>query len=182
MTRYELDTTHRTARPACRQLRAGHAARSAPAVWTRIDNLMRAEKETKAMQAARAAPAASRVPTSGGWLSSLPLWRGATALGVATTVAALLVGVNMREQLGQQFGSQIATLRTQLQATPQIEYVAVLSDDKSAASILVTFDAKIRKLVLQRVGGYTEAGDKSLQLWALPPAGGPTGPVLFKGR
>ena len=153
-----------------------HTSQPAPAVWTRIANLVRAEKESKSMQASRAAAAAAApapAPSSGGWLSSLLLWRGATALGVAATVAALVVGVNMREQLGQQLGSQIATLRTQLQATPQIEYVAVLSDDKSAASILVTFDTKNRKLVLQRVGGYTEAGDKSLQLWALPPAGGP---------
>ena len=158
-----------------------HTAQPAPAVWMRIDNLLHAEKESKAMQAARAAPAPSAsglsAPSPGGWLGSLLLWRGATALGVAATVAALVVGVNMREQLGQQItermGSQIATLRAQLQAIPQIEYVAVLSDDKSAASILVTFDAKNRKLVLQRVGGYTEAGDKSLQLWALPPTGGP---------
>ena len=156
-----------------------HTAQPAPAVWTRIANLLRAEKENKAMQAARAIPAAAPVtaPSAGGWLSSLLLWRGATALGIAATVAAIVVGVNLREQFGQQIreqmGGQIAALRTQLQATPQIEYVAVLSDDKSAASILVTFDTKNRKLVLQRVGGYTEAGDKSLQLWALPPAGGP---------
>ena len=155
-----------------------HTVEPAPAVWTRIDNLVRSENESKAMQAARAASAAPKASalsasSSGGWFSSLLLWRGATALGVAATVAALVVGINMREQLGQQLGSQIAALRTQLQATPQIEYVAVLSDDKSAASVLVTYDAKNRKLVLQRVGGYTEAGDKSLQLWALPPAGGP---------
>ena len=104
------------------------------------------------------------------------------------------------------------------------EYVAVLADDKSAASMLVTFDAKNRKLTLQRLGAFQEASDRSLQLWALPPgvgpkslgvlgtdkllqltaagedvravptlaislepkggvpsAGGPTGPVLFKG-
>ena len=151
-----------------------HSVEPAPAVWTRIANLVRAEKENKVMQAARLAPVSSSpVPSQGSWLGSLLLWRGATALGVVATVAALAVGVNMREQLGKQLGSQIAALRTQLQATPQIEYVAVLSDDKSAANILVTFDAKNRKLVLQRVGGYAEAGDKSLQLWALPSAGGP---------
>ena len=155
-----------------------HTAQPAPAVWTRIDNLLRAEKESTTMQAARAASATPKAAaisasSSGGWLSSLLLWRSATGFGAAATVAALVVGVNMREQLGQQLGGQIAALRSQLQATPQIEYVAVLSDDKSNASILVTFDAKNRKLVLQRVGGYTEAGDKSLQLWALPPTGGP---------
>ncbi|MBF9266549.1 anti-sigma factor domain-containing protein, partial [Paracidovorax cattleyae] len=43
----------------------------------------------------------------------------------------------------------------------------------AAPSLLVTFDAAKNALVLQRVGGYREAGDKSLQLWALPPGGAP---------
>jgi anti-sigma-K factor RskA len=88
-------------------------------------------------------------------------------------VVAVVVGVNMRDQLSQQMGSQVAALQAQLQATPQIEYVAVLSDDKAAASMLVTFDPRNKKLTLQRVSGYQESGDRSLQLWALPPSGGP---------
>jgi len=39
--------------------------------------------------------------------------------------------------------------------------------------MLVTFDSKSQDLVLQRVGDYQEANDKSLQLWALPNSGGP---------
>jgi len=39
--------------------------------------------------------------------------------------------------------------------------------------MLVTFDPTSRKLTLQRVGGYQEAADKSLQLWALPPGAAP---------
>ena len=39
--------------------------------------------------------------------------------------------------------------------------------------MLVTFDPKNKKLTLQRVGSYQEAADRSLQLWALPPTGGP---------
>jgi anti-sigma-K factor RskA len=39
--------------------------------------------------------------------------------------------------------------------------------------MLVTFDSKSQNLVLQRVGAYQEASDKSLQLWALPNNGGP---------
>ncbi|MBX9818419.1 MAG: anti-sigma factor, partial [Burkholderiaceae bacterium] len=77
--------------------------------------------------------------------------------------------IGMREELG----GVIARLQTQLKSAPQIEYVAVLADDKSAASMLVTFDPKAKKLTLQRVGAYQEAGDRSLQLWALPPSGGP---------
>lgn len=35
---------------------------------------------------------------------------------------------------------------------PQIQYVAVLADEKADASMLVTFDPKNNSLVLQRVG------------------------------
>ena len=83
--------------------------------------------------------------------------------------AAMVVGVDQRTQLS----TQIASLQTQLQSAPQIKYVAVLADGKADPSMLVTFDATNNKLLLQRVGGYQEASDKSLQLWALPPSGGP---------
>ena len=141
-------------------------------------------------------------------------------VGALATVAAVWVGMNLHTQ----FSSEIGLLQARLMATPQIEYVAVLSDEQSTASMLVTFDPKNKKLTLQRVGPYQEAQDRSLQLWALPPnagpkslgvlgrdkvlrltadqsdvrqvpalaislepqggvpsAGGPTGPVLFKG-
>ena len=146
-----------------------------PAVWTRIDNLVQGEQQAQAMQATRQAALkeSGQAEGLGGWLRSLALWRGATAAGVAATVVAVVVSVNMREQVSQQLGSQVAALQAQLQATPQIEYVAVLADDKAAASMLVTFDPKSKRLTLQRVGAYQEAGDRSLQLWALPPSGGP---------
>lgn len=142
------------------------------AVWTRIDNLVQGGKEQTTMEATRAAHAStSTLPTPGlaAWLQSLLLWRGLSLAGAVATVAAVVLGVGMRQEMG----TEISRLQTQLQATPQIEYVAVLADDKSAASMLVTFDAKTKKLTLQRVGAYQEAGDRSLQLWALPPSGGP---------
>ncbi len=105
-----------------------------------------------------AATAAQQRKPAGGWLGSLALWRGATAAGALATVLAVTVGLNLRDQL--------------LNA-PAVQYVAVLSDDKDAASMLVTFDPKKRQLVLQRVGGFSEGADKSLQLWALPPGGAP---------
>jgi anti-sigma-K factor RskA len=140
----------------------------APAVWTRIDNLLQAERTQASMQAARTP---SERPTEGlaGWLRSQLVWRVASAAGVLATVVAVTVGVGARDQLSQ----EVARLQTQLQTTPQIEYVAVLADDQAAASMLVTFDPKNNKLTLQRVGGYHEASDRSLQLWALPPAGSP---------
>ena len=187
-----------------------------PAVWARIHNLVEAERAQQAMQAARASAASARKS----WWHSLPVWRGAAFAGALATIVAVVSGFILREQLG----TQISELRTQLQTAPQIQYVAVLADDKAAASILVTVDPKNGRMTLQRVGAYQEAGDKSLQLWALPhqgaprsmgvlgsekvlrltaaepdvrevpalaislepkggvpSAGGPTGPVLFKG-
>nr|WP_315183936.1 anti-sigma factor [uncultured Albidiferax sp.] len=135
-----------------------------PVVWTRIDNLVQADMQRQAMRDAQVAP-----PAAGGWLRNLFLWRGAAAAGVAAAIVAMVVGVDQRAQLG----TQIASLQTQLLATPQIKYVAVLADGKADPSMLVTFDARNNKLLLQRVGGYQEASDKSLQLWALPPSGGP---------
>lgn len=132
------------------------------AVWTRIRNIIDAEKTQHAMErqrdAANAAASARDKPGPGGWLRSLALWRGATAVGALATVLAVVVGLNLRDQLNN---------------APAVQYVAVLSDDQSAASMLVTFDPKKKQLVLQRVGGYAEASDKSLQLWALPPGGAP---------
>ena len=146
------------------------AVNPADVVWTRIDNLVQADKAAAAMQAARTAepPAAH-----GGWWRNLLVWRGAAAAGAVATLAAVLVGVQVNGGLRTTSGAQIAALQQQLQAAPQIQYVAVLADDKAAASMLVTFDPKSNQLVLQRVGGFQEGADKSLQLWALPPAGGP---------
>ena len=130
------------------------------AVWTRIRNRIDVEKADQAMERQRAA-ASAKAPAAaggrgGGWLRSLPLWRGAAAAGALATCVAVLTGLNLRDELRN---------------APAVQYVAVLSDDKSAASMLVTFDAGKRQLTLQRVGDYAEGQDKSLQLWALPPGG-----------
>jgi anti-sigma-K factor RskA len=146
-------------------------ATPSPAVWTRIDNLVRGEQEAQAMQLVRAALAAQHAAPPGvlQWLRNLNFWRGAAAAGALATLGAVFVGLNVREQLG----SELSTLQARLQSAPQIEYVAVLADDQSKASMLVTFDPHNKKLTLQRVGVYQEASDRSLQLWALPPTGGP---------
>lgn len=144
---------------------------SAPdaAVWTRIDNLVQGEQQAKSMQATRESARPPDSPGLNGWLRSLLLWRGAAAAGAFATAFVVVTGLNLRDQMG----GEIQQLQAKLLATPQIDYVAVLADDKSAASMLVTFDPKNNKLTLQRVGGYEEASDRSLQLWALPPSGGP---------
>lgn len=135
-----------------------------PYVWTRIQNQLQAET------APRAAP---RPAVSAGWWQSLVLWRGMAAAGALATVAAVVVGLQVNQGLRSESGAQIAELRQQLKAVPQIQYVAVLADERSAASMLVTIDPKNNTLVLQRVSGFKEGGDRSLQLWALPPAGAP---------
>ena len=135
-----------------------------PAVWKRIENLVNAQKQAQAMQAARITlPVAAPVAT--GWWASLGLWRGATAAGAFAAIIAVVTGVNLNTQLS----GQVQQLSARLSATPAIEYVAVLADDKASASMLVTFDPNTKKLVLKRVGNFREQPDKSLELWALPP-------------
>jgi len=133
-----------------------------PVVWKRIENLVNAERQAQAVQAARRVPVA---PKPASWWSSLGLWRGATAAGALATVLAVVTGLNFTNQLS----GQVQQLSAKLSATPAIEYVAVLADDKANASILVTFDPNTQKLMLKRVGDFREQPDKSLELWALPP-------------
>lgn len=127
------------------------------AVWSRILNQIEIDKTEQALERQRrtARPLAT---APRGWLRSLALWRGAAAAGALATVVAAVVGLNLNDQLRN---------------APAVRYVAVLSDDAAKASMLVTFDPVRQQLTLQRVGAYQEGGDKSLQLWALPPGGAP---------
>ncbi len=160
-----------------------------PAVWTRIDNLVRAERAQQTQQTQQAVRDASNAPDASdafdardarharrppvsappGWLRGLAFWRALSAGGLAAAVVAVVVVAAQRER----FGQEIALLQQQLQAASAMEYVAVLSDGQSQAAMLVTFKPQSRTLVLQRVGNFREGDDQSLQLWALPPAGGP---------
>lgn len=139
----------------------------ASAVWTRIDNLVRAEQDSQAMAKARSAPSVQAPARN--WWHNLVLWRGATAAGALATVLAVVSAVGLRDQLGAEIGA----LQAQLATVPTVAYVAVLNDDSASPSMLVTFDPNNRRLTLQRVGDFQEAADKSLQLWALPPSGAP---------
>ena len=153
-----------------------------PAVWTRIENLVNAEKQAVVMRDTRARAQADdqrAARASGSWWASLGLWRGGAIAGALVAVVALSAGFNLSELNGQLRG-QVAKLSgekqqlsAQLAAAPEIQYVAVLSDDKSSASMLVTFDPKNKRLLIKRVGGFQAQADKSLELWALPATGGP---------
>lgn len=141
-----------------------------PNVWKRIENLLQAQPAVAAVPDTSVLDALRR---------ALGRWRGAALAGGLASVAAALVAVNQNSEVKTRDG-QLAQLTQQkdqiaaeLRAAPQVQYVAVLADDKSDASMVVTFDPKNQRLVLKRVGGFQEAADKSLQLWALPPSGGP---------
>jgi anti-sigma-K factor RskA len=140
-----------------------------PTVWTRIDNLLRTELAPKAVGGIRATTVVKPVSKRTDWLQNLLVWRFATVAGALATVVTITIGLAARDNLQ----SQLAQLQAQVQSAPQVQYVAVLADGQSAASMLVTFDLKSEKLIVQRVGAYREADDKSLQLWALPRAGVP---------
>lgn len=139
----------------------------APAVWSRIENVVRGELPQVRAQAQTVGSPATKAWSD--WLRNLTLWRLGTAAGAMATAVAVFTSVNLRQEMG----AEVARLQTQLQSSTQIEYVAVLSDDKAAASMLVTFDPRNKKLALQRVGSYHESDDRSLQLWALPSGGSP---------
>lgn len=146
-----------------------------PNVWKRIENTL-ANEYRPAMPPSDA----------GVWTRAVRWWRaGALAAGAA---AALAMGVALNlsgevdrgaaqiaqaERARATLAQQNAQMAAQLQARPDLQYVAVLNDDRSSASMLVTFDPARGTLTIKRVGSYQEAADKSLQLWALPPSGGP---------
>ncbi len=150
------------------------------AVWKRIENLVQAEKQSRAMQSARASASSASSASSaasGGWWASLGVWRGASFAGALATVVAVVTGLNANGQLQ----GQVQELSAKLSAAPDIQYVAVLADDKASASMLVTFDPRNRKLLLKRVGDFREQPDKSLELWALPPGAAPKSLGVLSG-
>jgi anti-sigma-K factor RskA len=110
---------------------------------------------------------------TGGWSSSTNLWRGLTSMSVGVAAVALMVAFKLNSS-NAKLGAEVEELSARLSATPELQFVAVLADDKAAASMLATFDPKSKRLTLKRVGGFVAPADKSLQLWALPRTGGPT--------
>ena len=143
------------------------------AVWTRIANLLQAETAKAKLARQREAASKSAWPT-------LAWWRGLAMAGGLATVATISVGLwshqGLRDTSQQKLSAlqaQLQMAQAELQAAPQIQYVAVLADGKADASMLVTFDPRHQQLLLQRVSGFKEADNKSLQLWALPQQGSP---------
>ncbi len=143
-----------------------------PNVWKRIENSL----QTMPHRTVQSSPVLTQLQARLVALrQQLNWWRTGAALASIAAIIGTLVAVQNAQSLEGR-GQQIAVLEKQLQqqaSQQQVQYVAVLADEKSDASVLVTFDPDKRRLVLQRVGGYQEAADKSLQLWALPPGQAP---------
>jgi anti-sigma-K factor RskA len=108
-------------------------------------------------------------------------WRN-LALGCAVAaVGAIVFGVSQLLKITT-LDQANAQLQAQLIATPKLQYVAVLSDEKSNATILVTVDSTNNQIAIQRVSGFKEASEKSLQLWSIPKTGGPTSVSVLDGE
>lgn len=140
-----------------------------PNVWKRIENALMQEAQAQRL----ALGAQSRETFVQAALDKVRLalrwWQAGAITAALATVAAVTIGLQTQRDLD----GQVAQLAQQVKDSRQLQYVAVLSDDKSTASMLVTFDPAKNSLTLKRVGIYKEDTDKSLQLWALPASGSP---------
>ena len=146
----------------------------APHVWTRIENLLSTDSAGK--NTAWAQNNAAQLGILASLRKGLNLWRGVGMAGLtaAAVASVAMITLNGRhaDQLSQS-AAQIGQLTAQLKATPKVQYVAVLADDKAIASLLVTFDSSTQQFTVKRVGDYKESAEKSLQLWAIPTGGAP---------
>ncbi|MBA2672050.1 anti-sigma factor, partial [Ramlibacter sp.] len=151
-----------------------------PEVWKRISNILPPTAAAPVQE-----PMVSRAAQAG-----LRLWRS-LALGAATAAVVIAsVGWNVwtesnqrtetlaqarrqAEQQATQLAARNQQLLVQAQAQPEIRYVSVLSDERSAAFLLALYDPKHSTLTLQRVGNYAEGPERSLELWALPQGAAP---------
>jgi anti-sigma-K factor RskA len=97
----------------------------------------------------------------------LGYWRAATIFCLLLLVLGITAGWSMFEQ----FTAQVRDLQQKVQQTAQLQYVAVLMDDKGEPALLLTQVSGESALQLQRLNGVVEGGEDSMQLWALPDGG-----------
>jgi anti-sigma-K factor RskA len=149
-----------------------------PNVWKRIENMVAAESGPVPLRA---------MPPTGGLLRRVhAFWRAGALVATVAAVGAIAVALQFQGQMnaqqtqlaslqvqGRQLATQNAQLVAQLQAQPDVRYVAVLADDRAQPAMLVTFDPRRNTLGVRRVGTYQEGPQASLQLWGLPTGGAP---------
>jgi anti-sigma-K factor RskA len=97
----------------------------------------------------------------------LAYWRAATIFCLLLLTLAGTAGWSMFEQ----FTAQVRDLQQKVQKTAQLQYVAVLLDEKNEPAILVTQVSGESALQLQRLNAVVEGGEDSMQLWALSASG-----------
>ena len=97
----------------------------------------------------------------------LGYWRAATIFLLLVLAIAITAGWSMFEQ----FSAQVQDLQQKVQRTAQLQYVAVLVDEKNEPAILVTQVSGESALQLQRLNAVVEGGEDSMQLWAVPATG-----------
>ena len=154
----------------------------APYVWTRIQNMLLAQSTaTNTQNAAHIAPLNEALHAQLNELlmklrKAKNLWRGVGLIGLAAAAVASVSMIALNDQHSAQLSqanNEVGRLTAQIKATPQVQYVAVLADNQSVASLLVTFDPVSQQITVKRVGQYLASADKSLQLWALPSGSAP---------
>lgn len=94
-------------------------------------------------------------------------WRAATYFCMLLLVVGATAGISMYEQ----FAAQIHDLQQKVQQTAQLQYVAVLADDKGEPAMLLTQTSGEAFLQLQRLNSVVEGSEDSMQLWSLPDSG-----------
>jgi len=149
-----------------------------PNVWKRIENVLASEP----------APVAPTGPGPGADLlrRALAWWRAGALAAAMAAIAAIAITLDLRGEL-QGRDVQLAALQAQgrdlvrrnqelvaqMQAQPEVRYVAVLMDEKAAPMLLATYDAKNDMLMVKRMASFQEGPEQSLQLWAMMPSGSP---------
>lgn len=124
------------------------AAQPSPAVWTSIEKQL----DLRSVRINQ-----SRKSFWLGLREDLGFWRG---LGMASTALATILAT-------------VLLTRAPDLAAPAANYVATLADEKAQTVMVITGDARRRRLTVKVVTQQQVAADRSLELWALPKEGAP---------
>lgn len=115
----------------------------------------------------RAPPMDSNTSSTSQSSNSRGYWRAAAIFCLLLLAIAVTAGVSMFEQ----FTAQVRDLQQKVQKTAQLQYVAVLLDEKNEPAMLVTQVSGESALQLQRLNAVVEGGEDTMQLWAVPDTG-----------
>lgn len=154
------------------------------ALWPRIEAVLRADLALRRGGAVSATAPRPNAPRPGARGGARALGWGWVSAGLGLALVAAVGWGQLQErrwqgdlgQLRQQLVGQAQAAQqaqAELANIHRVGQVAVLSDERSGAALLVTFDPQRQQLQVKRVGTYQEADEKSLQLWTLAPGQAP---------